>query len=410
MSNEPNWLTFFEDRERLWADYYLDFAEQNARRDREAYDRLEEESGNLLRVVDWLGEHDEAEGILKLAAALWKESDFIRSRGFMQRGVPLLERAREVTRQLGDLEAEFVWVEALAHIQYSMGNHELAKLLYEKVLTLAQDIGDLQIQAQAQLGMGRLLMDMGQLEQAATSLKQALQDYRQAQGYEGEVKTLTGLGDLLSLQGNFAEAATYLNYGLRLTQNQQDFSGEMTVRYCLGYAAALAQDWPQAILHFEAATNMASLKGDRFFEVRGLHNLGEAWLELGDIDRAIDLLEEALSRQMSIDDILTRAFTHFYLAKAYHTLNDPAKSLAQLYEIYPYLLETRGAPIAQALAAESAWIMADNHFKQGNIDLAQFALQDVLSLAPDHMLEIRQNAEILLEALANKVTMDRSAG
>jgi tetratricopeptide (TPR) repeat protein len=407
MSSEPNWLAFFEDRERLYANYYLDFAQQHARRDAEAYEQLEAESGNLLKIAAWLAEQNEAEGILRLAMDLWQQSDFMRSRGFLQRGLPLLEQARQAARQIGDLRAEFTWLEALAYAHYSTNNFALARPLYEQVLILAQESNSQLLVAQAHLGMGRLLTDMGYLEQAATSLKQALQNYRGIQNYEGEIKTLTHLGDLLSLQGDFAGAEAYLNLGLPLTQARQDRPGEAAVHYSLGYAAALAQDWSKAIIHFEAATDMACSVGDRFLEVRGLVNLGEGWLELGDAQRAVLLLEESLTRHKTSDDLLTKAFAQFYLAKAYNALNAPDKSLIQLRQVYPYLLARQDAPVLAALAAEAAWIMADNYLKQSNIDLARMALQDILNLAPDHMVDIRQTAEKLLKSIESRECVTR---
>lgn len=398
MSSDPNWLAFFEDGERLYAHYYLDFARENARRDPEAYEQLEAESGNLLKTAAWLAEHDEAEGILRLAAALWQQSDFLRSRGFMQRGLPLLEQARHAARQQGDLEGEFIWLEALANVHWSTNNFALSQPLYEQALDMAKQSKRLRLKAQAQLGMGRLQTDMGHLEQADKWLKLALYNYRLIQNYEGEIKSLIALGELLSLQGDFAEAEAYIKQGLPLAQARKDRQNEAVLRFALGYAAALAKDWSEAILHFEVATELARAVGDRFLEVRGLDNLGEAWLALGNAQQAVVLLEEALAHQETSDDVINDAFTRVYLAKAYNVLNAPDKSLTQLKRVYPFLLETRGAPVLAALATEAAWIMADNYLKQGRADLAKSALHNVLSLAPAHMTAIRQAAEILLES------------
>jgi tetratricopeptide (TPR) repeat protein len=183
MEIETNWLEFFEDRERFYANYYLAFAEDNARRDPQAYEQLEAESGNLLRVGAWLGEHDQAEGILQLAEALWQKSDFMRSRGYIQRGLPLLERARAAAQRLGNVEAEFVWLEALANVHYAIGNHASALPLYEQSLTLADYLGEPNLKAQADLGMGWLQLDMGHPETAMSFLTQALEAYRQVQDF-----------------------------------------------------------------------------------------------------------------------------------------------------------------------------------------------------------------------------------
>jgi tetratricopeptide (TPR) repeat protein len=402
MSSEPNWLEFFEDRERLHADYYLDFAQHHARRDPEAYEELEVESGNLLKTATWLAEQNEAEGILKLAEALWQKSDFIRTRGFVQRGLPLLEEARRAARQLGDTRAEFIWLGALADTQYAI-NPALTPPLYEQALTLAQYIAEPQLKAQAYLGMGRLQMDRGHLEQAAIWLKRSLYEYRQSQDHEGEIATLTALGNLLSLQGDSDGAVTYLEQGLPIVQAQQDRYGEAALRFALGYVAALAREWSKAIVHFEAATSMARSIGDRFLEVRGLHNLGEAWLVMGDIHQAVNLLEEALVRQETIDDVLTKAFTHFYLGKAYYILNDPERSSAQLRLVYIF----REIPLVVDLATEAAWMEANNYLQQSKIDLARTTLHEVLNITPDYMVDLRQSAERLLEVIeSGEYTMD----
>lgn len=399
MSSDINWLEFFQDRQRLHADYYLDFAQQHARREAEAYEQLETESGNLLKIAAWLAEQNESEGVLKLASALWEESDFLRTRGFMGRGLSLLEQAHQVARRLGNSQAEFIWLEALAYVHTSKGNLALAQPLYKQALVLAQEINEPKFRALAQLEMGRLLLEMGQLDQAAAWLKQALCEYRHDQDYKGEIETLTALGNLLSLQGDSDGAVGYLEEGLPIVQAQQDRQGEVALRFALGYVGTATRDWPRAIMYYEPVIEMARTIGDRFLEVRGLHNLGEAWLEQGDVQKAVAVLEEAIVRQETLDDVVTKTFTHFYLGKAYQVLNDPENSLAQLRQIYPYLLETRHLPILAALATETVWLMANNYLKQNNINAARKSLYEVLDLTPNPANDFYQAAKTLLKSI-----------
>ncbi len=395
MSDEPNWLEFFEDRERLWADYYLDFAEQNVQRDREAYDRLEEESGNLLRVGDWLAEHNDAESILSLATALWQKSDFLRTRGYLQRGLPLLEQACQAAQDKGDVEAEFNWLEALAHVHQVNGDPVFAQPLYEQAFMLAQASDAPTLKAHAQLGLGQLFMDMGDLDKAVTWLKQALQTCREVGAHEYEIEVITNLGNALSLQGEFNTAIAYLEQELPSAQSRQDRRGEAELHHALGFTAALAEDWSQAIIHFDAATNIAQEIGDRFREIRGLHNLGEALLAVGNIQKSVTILEEAVERQEAIDDIITKTYTHFYLAKAYRALHALDDCLTQLEQTYPF----RQVPVSAALAAEAEWIKAEIYLEQGNVTLAKTALQDILNLTPEHIDDIRNQAKLLLDSL-----------
>ncbi len=395
MSSDTNWLEFFEDRERLYANYYLDFAHQHARRDPEAYEQLEAESGNLLKIAAWLAEHNEAESILKLASALWQESDFIHTRGYIQRGLPLLEKAREAAHQLGDLEAEFTWVGAAAYALGSNGNLALAQTLLKQALNLAQEIDQPQFRAKAQLEIGRIQMELRDLESAAIWLEQALQNYRQSRDHKGEIDTLIVLGNLLSLQGDSGRAVAYLEYGLSLTQARPDKYGEVDLHFALGYVFTAIKNWTLSVKFHEPVVEMARSVGDRFIEIRALNNLGEAWLELGDIQQAITLLDTALALQESSDDIITKAFTHLYLAKAHNILDAPEVSLAHLEHVYPM----NQIPNVFHEAAEAAWIKADNYLKKNNIKQAELALQNVLELVPDPMNDLRIAAETLLTSI-----------
>ncbi|MBN1993744.1 MAG: tetratricopeptide repeat protein [Anaerolineae bacterium] len=399
MSNEQNWLEFFADRERLYADYYLAFAQQHARRDSTAYDHLEAESGNLLRTASWLAEQNETGNILKLADVLWQQSGFLRSRGFLQRGLPLLEQAQQAAHALGDVRTEFIWLEALAFVYWDNGNHASALPLYEQALALLQDNDEPLCHAQANLGMGRLQIDMGHLEKANTLLLQALQDYHHIRDQKGELETLIALANLSSLQGNPDKATTYLEQALSLTQARQDLQNEANLQYTLGYVNALAGKWSEAAIHFSAAIKTAHAAGDILLEVRGMTALGEAWLVQGDAQQAVNLLQKALACQETNDDILHKAFTQVYLAKGYNILNQPEQSLVQLRQVYPYLLDLRQAPIMATLAVEAAWIMADNYLKQNNPVLAQAALHDILLLNPDPKAKLYQTTKALLESI-----------
>jgi tetratricopeptide (TPR) repeat protein len=399
MSSEPNWLDFFEDQERRYTEYYLDFAEQNARHDPEAYDQLETESGNLLKIAAWLSEHDEAEDILKLADALWQGSDFLHKRGFLQRGLPLLEQACQAARKMGNPRVEFIWLEASAYAHGSIGNLAVAQSMLEQALPLAKEINEPKFRAKAQLEMGRLQMEMGHPNRATTWLKQALQGYRQSQDYEGEINTLIVLGNLLSLQGDSEHAVSHLEHGLHLAHARQDRQSELSLRFALAYVGTATKNWKLAVKLHEPVVEMARQAGNRFLEIRALNNLGEAWLELGDIQQAISLLDEALALQETSDDIITKAFTHLYLAKAHNILNSPEVSLAHLEYVYPL----SQVPASFHEAAEAAWVRADNFLKRNDIKQAQSALQDVLDLAPSHMISLRTAAETLLKSIGREL-------
>lgn len=401
MSDEPNWLEFYQDRQRTHADTYLTFAQENAQRDPAAHDQLESESSNLLKVADWLWTQGDQQGILTLASALWEQSDFFRTRGLTQRAIPILEHAREAAQQTADLPAEFVWLEALGFARWHFaGDHAQAQPMYEQALTLAQQINDPHLEARARSGLGQLQLDLGQLDTATELLTQALQGYREAHDQDGEIATLHALGRTCTLQGDLAGATRYLEEGLCLARAAQDPQDEARLLYSLGYACITAQDLENAAGHFQAAVEVARTTGDRSVEARSMTALSELRLAQGDAPGAIALLEGALAIQGTSGDLAAETFTRFSLAKVYNALGEPDKSQAQLYLAYPRLIELEHNPQAVITAVYAVWLMADNHLKRGETDQAQDALHKVLELAPPQLVELRQAAEALLASIS----------
>lgn len=400
MSDEPNWVEFYQDRRRSHADAYLAFAQTHAQRDPVAHDQLETESGNLLRAADRFWKQNDWQSTLALAGALWEQSDFLRTRGLMQRAIPLLEHACEAAGRIPDLSAECVWHEALGFVHYASGTHAPSLSQYRQALDLAQKTDDACLKARVQLGLGRLQTDLGQLDTAAALLTQALQDYRAVRDRNGEIVTLTALGTLCILQGELSGASEYLERGISLARTMEDAQNEASLLYTLGYVATRSQVWQEAAMHFQAAIEAARAIGDHPLEARSMTSLSEVRLVQGDVQGAATLLEQALALQETTDDILTPYVTRFSLAKVYNVLGDIDRSQALLNQAYPRLVEMRHAPQAAMAAAYAAWIMADNYLKRGEADQARNALHDLLELAPPQLDDLRKAAEARLGSIS----------
>ena len=260
---------------------------------------------------------------------------------------------------------------------------------------MATSLNNIQFKAKAQLGLGRVLIEKGHLDDAETWLTRALHNYRQTQDYVGEIDTLDALGNVLSLQGDSLKAVEYLEQGMSIAKDHQDVHSEIRLRFSLGYVGTTAQDWLTAIFHYRDVIDMAESIGNHFFEVRGLTSLGEAWLELGEIQKAIVLLEKALALQEISDDQLSKAFTHFYLAKAYNFIGAPNDSLAHLSHVYPFYQ----IPRMISEATEADWIMANNLLLLGETDLACARLQEALSRLPKKTTKLHHSIEQLLASI-----------
>jgi tetratricopeptide (TPR) repeat protein len=401
MSDDLNWAEFYQSRQRLHAYTYLEFAQAQAQPTPVAHAQIEVELPNLLQAADWLRSHEDRPGLLKLAALLWEESNFFRTRGLGQRAIPLLESACAAASQLADRPAECAWLDALSFVHWNfVGDYPRAEALYQQMLALAQQIDHPRLKPHAQLGLGRLYIDLGRFEAALTLLTEALQGYRQASDIGGETTTLMTLGTLYSQQGNWSSATEYLSQALVLAQVTQDIRTEADLLYRIGYIDLMTQNLTGAAEHFQAALAAAQLADHRLLAARSQVALGEVRFGQGDAFTAAALLEEALILQEASGDIVAQPFTQLSLGKTYNFLNEVDKSLAQLHRAYARLVEMRSATPAALAAAYAAWFIADNHLKRGDTGQARYALQNVLTFGLPQLADLRQEATILLQSLS----------
>lgn len=401
MNDEPDWTEFHQKQKGVFAQIYLEFALARAENTPTAHAQLEADLPNLLNAAAWLWSHADRPGLLKMAAALWEQSNFFRTRGQAQRAISLLEQARDAAHQMADFLAECDWLEALGFVYWHFaGDYHQAQALYQQTLALAQQINYPQRLALAQLGLGRLYIDLAQFDAAMPLLTEAQQGYHQIHDQVGEIAALLALGALCNQQGDSMGAINYLTRALPLAQAIRDAQNEARLFYTLGHVALKTQNWPEAAKHFEMALAVARQADDRPLEARSLTALGEVNLAQGHAPTAIELLEQALNLQEAAGDMAAVPFTRFSLGKIYAILNQTDKSLAQLNQAYPRLLEMRSAGPAAMAAAYTAWLIADNHLKRGDSAQARAMLQAIQAFDAPPLAELRQAAAARLQSLA----------
>ena len=143
MSDEPNWVEFYQDRRRSHAGAYLAFAQAHAQRDPVAHGQLDAEFLNFVAVAAWMREQANWPGLVSLAAALEEESSYLPDRGPTPQALPLLEDGLEAARALGDVPTMCARLNTLGETLTALGQIEQALTLYEEALARARQAGDL---------------------------------------------------------------------------------------------------------------------------------------------------------------------------------------------------------------------------------------------------------------------------
>lgn len=169
--------------------------------------------------------------------------------------VDMLLEALALFEEVGDQIGQAMALRNLAHLDRIQGRAAVAVQRYERALGAFRDTGDVVAQAHVLSGLGRAYLDLGQPERAAVLAAESLE---------------------------LAE-----NLGNRRLQSQALYRlGEIHLRAPSGKLAAKAA--------FERSLELTRALGDKVGESYSLCGLGQAALELGELDSAEIHLNEAV--------------------------------------------------------------------------------------------------------------------
>ncbi|MEM7656103.1 MAG: serine/threonine-protein kinase [Bacteroidota bacterium] len=184
----------------------------------------------------------------------------------------------------------------LASIKADLSEWEEAEQLYLQALDIQQKSQDPSAISSVYVNLARLKKDQGQLPEAEAYFLQALETDKAF--YQGPhlyvVDDLNGLGNLAEIQAQPERALSYYQAAMDLLRSglgdQNRFAAQTYVKY--GHLLALQQDrtgssWLKQGLEIQE-TLFAT--GDHRI-LRSQRWLGEAWLEMGEVEKADSLLQ-----------------------------------------------------------------------------------------------------------------------
>ncbi len=206
-----------------------------------------------------------------------------------------------------------------------------AENLLHVALDLVSEAGPADYEARALLALGQIQAASGKSVMARAHLDAALALMRRLEDVAGQVQCLEALGGLALQEGRVEEGRALYEEGLRVAKDDRGLAARMLLglgRHALqrddntGALGLLRQALPLAegtgdrillgrivnnigIVHFNEGRYHDALEefrralqvrqglGYRFGEVVNLHNIGDAWLRIGDLPRAYASFEQS---------------------------------------------------------------------------------------------------------------------
>ncbi len=148
------------------------------------------------------------------------------------------------------------------------------RVTHEEALRACLITGDLRGEAHLRRSLGELSLNLDQLDGSFGQLSQALRLMEQIGDRRGEAAVLRAIGTVHRLRGRYAEAMACLTRAEELCQELDDLVGQAQVLHNIGAVHRLAGRQALAEQSYRRALGIFELAGDRFGEAFTLCSLG----------------------------------------------------------------------------------------------------------------------------------------
>lgn len=292
---------------------------------------LPAEKAQIYNDVGWIhfrhGEFDEAEKYLSKALALAQEA-----------------KRDDITASVYN---------RLGGVYFHKDQLEQASEYVQKGLALREAIGDIVAVARSYNNLGLLGWKTGQWDQAIAHFTRSVELHANLGDVEGMIELHGNLALLHIDRGDIEEAKTHLEKSLTLSQQiGHRYHEGLTYHYYSRFYLSL-QEWRMALDYANRSMTIFKEVGDQDNLVDVYVNLGQAWLELGNLGHAQNWCEQALA-----------LFDQLQGSKAPGSAENRGRALRLLGEIHCRRGEVENA---QAALEESAGIfrIVGNKLEQG---------------------------------------------
>ena len=341
-------------------DYYLRFAEEN----KDAYETLEKEWGNLNAAIEVAHRLKKWEQVIAFADLLeqpWQ------TRGRYRDARSAYRFANAAAEQIGsdELLARVLLNWGVACVE--QGDYEEADKLLTKSLRLAYDFEEGEPIADAQYHLGRVAMERGEYERSRKSLDECIEIRRELadplklaeayymQGwwyYENgfqvdkaerlgikaleiqkehgrpidRLPTLQLLAQVAAMQANLDSALEFAVEAKLLCEENNDIAELAATLYVFTQIYRLRNEYTNANKVGQLSVKLLRYLGLKRIEGMTLHQLGVMDHELGNNDLALELSTKSAEIFRQIDDRLNYVYSLSLLGGIYHRQNELDKS------------------------------------------------------------------------------------
>jgi class 3 adenylate cyclase/tetratricopeptide (TPR) repeat protein len=280
-------LAYHFARGEAWAkalEYFCKAAEKAAQAfaTREAitlYDQTLEAAGHLGQAVD----------TQTLMAIHKAKADLYFIMGDFERSRAESEQLLTLARQAGDRVSEGAALAGMGLALTWAHNFGRALVYARQAIVVAEEVDAKTVLAAGHYVTGSIHAYTARLDQARMEVDLALTISRSAGDVLRQALSLRLSGLHRNWEGDYTEASHLISESLRITRQHNLLLPLLLGLWAHGITLTGKGDYDKAVVTFEEGLGLAEKVGDEFVLYRHLNSLGWLHIELGNLDRAIDL-------------------------------------------------------------------------------------------------------------------------
>ncbi len=214
--------------------------------------------------------------------------------GETDQALKIYEEVLEVFEKNGDASMQARTLNNLGILYSDLGNGTKAVESHLRALEFRRIAGDREGEASTMNSLGFAYADIGERKLALDAYTKALAMRRESGDQRAEAIVLNNFGMLYKELGDRTRSAEYFRQSLELRRKTGDRLGESTTLNNLGLAIMSAEP-ARAIKHFEEAISILAELGFDSRDAKILNNIGNAYLRLNDLKKALGYFNSALA-------------------------------------------------------------------------------------------------------------------
>ncbi len=136
--------------------------------------------------------------------------------------------------------------------------------------------------------------ETGDYEAASLDYHESLKQFKSSQNPEGISYAYSGLGDIQRNTGHLDKSKEYYQNALEFARNANSVTAEINSFSLMGISYAMSKDYPKALGFFKDAYNLAEKDRDFYNMARGLNNIGNGHMRMGNYSEALEANKASL--------------------------------------------------------------------------------------------------------------------